>query len=184
VVGFLNGGSPEGYAPYVTGFLHGLNETGYVEGKNVAVDYRWARGQYDRLQEMAADQSARRFAEARRRPRAIAVLLDESRMTMHFPCSGGLSLDLGQLGRRHPGPAIKQQQASFVEGDEITLKYKDGEKKIVVASNTIIVAYVPADKSELKPGAKIFIAAANKKEDGMLEATAISVGRDGITPPM
>jgi hypothetical protein len=46
------------------------------------------------------------------------------------------------------------------------------------------VAYVPADKSELKPGAKIFIAAANKKEDGMLEATAISVGRDGITPPM
>jgi hypothetical protein len=71
-----------------------------------------------------------------------------------------------------------------VEGDEITLKYKDGEKKIVVASNTIIVAYVPADKSELKPGAKIFIAAANKKEDGMLEATAISVGRDGITPPM
>jgi len=55
VVGFLNGGSPDGYAPYVTGFLHGLNETGYVEGKNVTVDYRWARGQYDRLQVMAAD---------------------------------------------------------------------------------------------------------------------------------
>jgi ABC-type uncharacterized transport system substrate-binding protein len=55
VVGFLNGGSPDGYAPYVTGFLHGLNETGYVEGKNVTVDYRWARGQYDRLQAMAAD---------------------------------------------------------------------------------------------------------------------------------
>jgi putative ABC transport system substrate-binding protein len=53
VVGFLNGGSPDGYAPYVTGFLHGLNETGYVEGKNVTVDYRWARGQYDRLQVMA-----------------------------------------------------------------------------------------------------------------------------------
>src|SRR3954452_2293091 len=47
VIGFLNGGSPDGYAPYVTGFLHGLNETGYVEGKNVTVDYRWARGQYD-----------------------------------------------------------------------------------------------------------------------------------------
>src|SRR3954463_2868264 len=40
VIGFLNGGSPDGYAPYVTGFLHGLNETGYVEGKNVTVDYR------------------------------------------------------------------------------------------------------------------------------------------------
>jgi putative ABC transport system substrate-binding protein len=47
VVGFLNGGTPEGYAPYVTGFRQGLNETGYVEGKNVTMDYRWANGQYD-----------------------------------------------------------------------------------------------------------------------------------------
>jgi hypothetical protein len=49
VVGFLNGGSPGGYRVYVTGFLHGLSESGYVEGKNVTVDYQWARGQYDRL---------------------------------------------------------------------------------------------------------------------------------------
>jgi putative ABC transport system substrate-binding protein len=62
VVGFLNGGSPDGYALYVTGFLHGLNETGYVEGKNVTVDYRWARGQYDRLQAMAADLVRRKVA--------------------------------------------------------------------------------------------------------------------------
>jgi putative tryptophan/tyrosine transport system substrate-binding protein len=55
VVGFLNGGSPDGYAKYVTGFLRGLMETGYVEGKNVTVDYRWARGQYERLETMAAD---------------------------------------------------------------------------------------------------------------------------------
>jgi putative ABC transport system substrate-binding protein len=55
VVGFLNGGTADGYAPYVTGFLHGLNETGYVADKNVTMDYRWAMGQYDRLQEMAAD---------------------------------------------------------------------------------------------------------------------------------
>jgi putative tryptophan/tyrosine transport system substrate-binding protein len=62
VVGFLNGGSPDGYAPYVTGFLHGLNETGYGEGKNVTVDYQWARGQYDRLKEMAADLVRRKVA--------------------------------------------------------------------------------------------------------------------------
>src|SRR5882762_187125 len=55
VVGFLNGGSPDGYAPYLTGFLHGLIETGYVEGKNVTVDYQWAEGQYNHLQVMAAD---------------------------------------------------------------------------------------------------------------------------------
>ena len=62
VVGFLNGGSPDGYALYVTGFIHGLSETGYVESKNVTVDYQWARGQYDRLQVMAADLVRRKVA--------------------------------------------------------------------------------------------------------------------------
>ena len=46
------------------------------------------------------------------------------------------------------------------------------------------MTYVPGNKDELKPGAKIFIAGADKKEDGTLEAAAVSVGRDGITPPM
>ena len=55
-----------------------------------------------------------------------------------------------------------------VNGNEITLKYKDGEKKIVVVPETVIVTYVPGDKSELKPGAKILIAAANQKDDGTL----------------
>jgi hypothetical protein len=80
--------------------------------------------------------------------------------------------------------ATVAQVVKGVEGDEIALKYKDGEKKIHVAPDTVIVTYVPGDRSELKPGAKIFIAAANKKEDGALEAAAVSVGRDGITPPM
>jgi putative ABC transport system substrate-binding protein len=62
VVGFLNGGSPDEYALYVTGFLHGLNETGYVEGKNVTVDYQFARGKYERLQVMAADLVRRKVA--------------------------------------------------------------------------------------------------------------------------
>jgi len=80
--------------------------------------------------------------------------------------------------------ATVAQMVKGVEGDEITLKYKDGEKKIVVVPSTIIVTYVPADKSELKPGAKIFIAAAKKNDDGTLDAPSISVGRDGLAPPM
>jgi len=80
--------------------------------------------------------------------------------------------------------ATVAQMVKAVSGDEITLKYKEGEKKIVVAPDTVILTYVPGDKSELKPGAKIFIAAANKKDDGTLEAAAVSVGRNGITPPM
>jgi putative ABC transport system substrate-binding protein len=55
VVGFLNSGSPDGYAPYVARFRQGLKETGYVEGQNVAIEFRWADGQYDRVPAMAAE---------------------------------------------------------------------------------------------------------------------------------
>jgi hypothetical protein len=80
--------------------------------------------------------------------------------------------------------ATVAQMVKGVDGDVITLKYKDGEKKIVVTPQTEIVTYVPGSKDELKPGAKIFIAGAAKKDDGTLEAASISVGRDGVTPPM
>src|SRR6516164_7344074 len=55
VIGFLNSASRDGYAPMVAGFRQGLKETGYVEGQNVAIEYRWAEGQYDRVPPMAAE---------------------------------------------------------------------------------------------------------------------------------
>ena len=55
VIGFLNGGAPDGYATLVVAFARGLHTVGYVENQNVAVEYRWAKGQYDRLPAMAAD---------------------------------------------------------------------------------------------------------------------------------
>jgi len=80
--------------------------------------------------------------------------------------------------------ATVAQMVKAVDGDVITVKYKGGEKKIVVLPQTRIVAFVPGDKSELKPGVKIFIAAARKKDDGTLEAGSIAAGRDGLPPPM
>ena len=55
VVGFLDPSSLEKYAPFVAAFRKGLNEAGFVEGRNVAIDFRWAEGQYERLPVMAAD---------------------------------------------------------------------------------------------------------------------------------
>jgi len=70
------------------------------------------------------------------------------------------------------------------DGQNILVKYKDGEKKVVVPPGTPVVTFVTGDKSEVKPGAKIIIFGAVKKDDGVLEANRVNVGRDGIMPPM
>jgi hypothetical protein len=77
-----------------------------------------------------------------------------------------------------------EQMVTGVDGQTLSVKYKDGEKKLVVPPDATIVTYTPGDKNELKPGTKIFIAAAKKRPDGTLEAPRVNYGRDGLTPPM
>jgi len=69
-----------------------------------------------------------------------------------------------------------------VDGQEVTVKYKDGEKKIIIGKDAVIRAYVAGDKSELKPGAHIAIVRADKMPDGTLQTARINVGRDGVVP--
>ena len=69
------------------------------------------------------------------------------------------------------------------DGHTLLVKYKDGEKKVVVSPDTPVVTYVHADKSELRAGAKV-IAFFKKLPDGSFEANRISVGLNGLTPPM
>lgn len=70
-----------------------------------------------------------------------------------------------------------------VEGQVVTVKYKDGEKKVIVGKDTPIVAYAGAERSEVKPGAQVIVMAATKEADGTFKADRINVGR-GVTPPM
>jgi len=69
-------------------------------------------------------------------------------------------------------------------GDRVmTVQYKGGEKKILVTDNTVVVSYVPVDKSELKPGAPVFIGT-QKQPDGSFNAARVNVGLHGQVPPM
>ena len=77
-----------------------------------------------------------------------------------------------------------EESVASVDGQTLTLKYKTGEKKIIVTPQTVIVTYNPGDKADLKPGTKIFVAAAKKQPDGTLQAARINYGKDGLTPPM
>jgi hypothetical protein len=69
-----------------------------------------------------------------------------------------------------------------VVGPVVTVKYKDGEKKIIVGPDVPIVRYVVGDQSALKPGAAFSVIAAVKKPDGSFDVSRINVGRDGVVP--
>jgi hypothetical protein len=77
-----------------------------------------------------------------------------------------------------------EQTVAGVEGQTLSVKYKDGEKKLLVTPETAVVTYVVGNKDDLKPGTRIFIAAAKKQPDGSLQTARITYGKDGLTPPM
>jgi len=78
--------------------------------------------------------------------------------------------------------ATVDQVVAGVDGQVVMVKYKDGEKKIMIPADAVILAYVVGDKVELKPGAQIAIVRALKKPDGSLEANRVNVGRGGVVP--
>ena len=89
---------------------------------------------------------------------------------------------------REPGSTMTNADVATkveaVDGQTLTVKYKDGEKKVIVPPTTPVVRFTPGNKDDLKPGAQFFIVAATKQADGSYTAAAINVGRDGATPPM
>src|SRR2546425_3663091 len=106
VVGYLSGGSAGPFAPFLAAFHQGLRETGYVEGQNVAIEYRWAEGIYDRLPTLAADLVTRKvdvIATTGGPPSALAAKSATSTIPIVFtvgtdPVADGLVVNLARPG--------------------------------------------------------------------------------------
>jgi hypothetical protein len=77
-----------------------------------------------------------------------------------------------------------EQTVAGVDGQMLSVKYKDGEKKVLVTPETAVVTYVTGARDDLKPGIKIFVGAAKKQPDGTVQTPRITYGKDGLTPPM
>jgi hypothetical protein len=76
------------------------------------------------------------------------------------------------------------QTVAGVDGPVLSVKYKDGEKKVMVTPETAVVTFVAGSKEDLKPGIKVFVGAAKKQPDGTVQTPRITYGKDGLTPPM
>src|SRR6516225_3758368 len=160
VVGFLNVESPEGYQPMAAAFRRGLQESGYVEGQNVAIEYRWAHGHSERLPALAADLAQKRVTviAATSTPAAIAAKAATATIPIVFetasdPIRLGLVASLSRPGGNVTG--VTQTNV------EVAPKRLEVMHEILPNAKVLGLLINPADPSLAEPQLKDFQAAAH-----------------------
>jgi putative tryptophan/tyrosine transport system substrate-binding protein len=196
VIGFLNSASPDTYAPFVAAFRQSLREQGYIEGQNVAIEYRWAEGQYDRLPVLAADLVRRQVTVivATTNPAGPAAKTATTKIPIVFTM-GGDPVDLGLVAAlNRPGGNITGVTVLAVElgPKRLELLHK------LVPTATIVALVVnptnPSAESETKElqaaartlGLRLHVLNASTESDfdrvfatiGQLRAGGLVIGAD------
>jgi putative ABC transport system substrate-binding protein len=161
VVGFLNSATLSGYAPFAAAFRQGLSETGFVEGQNVAIEYRSAEGQNDRLPALAAELVRRQVAviAAAGTPSALAAKAATKRIPIVFstaadPVAIGLVASLNRPGGNITGVTNL--------GTELVQKQLEMLQRLVPTATIMAVLINPTSSSLAESTAKDAQAAARK----------------------
>jgi putative ABC transport system substrate-binding protein len=188
VIGFLDSGSPEGMTVNLDGFHRGLSETGFTEGKNVAVEYRWARGHYDQLPALAAELVRRPvavIAATRSSAPAIAAKAATATIPIVFqtgsdPVKEGLVASLNRPGGNVTGATrltveLMQKRLGLIS----ELVPKATAIGLLVNPNSLQAAAQVQEMQEGTRGRNMALHVANASNDRELNAAFAAIAQSG-----
>jgi putative ABC transport system substrate-binding protein len=160
VIGFLNADSPQSYAQQLSAFLKGLSEAGYVDGHNVAIEYRWAEGQNDRLPAMAADLVHRQVAVIAATTTAASLAAKAATTTIPIVFETGADpVELGLVPNlNHPGGNISGVTQT---NQEVTPKRLQLLHELVPSASIMALLVNPASHYQAESQAKEVLSAAH-----------------------
>jgi putative tryptophan/tyrosine transport system substrate-binding protein len=175
VIGFLNADSPTSYARQLSAFLKGLSEAGYVDGHNVAIEYRWAEGQNDRLPAMAADLVHRQVAVIAATTTAASLAAKAATTTIPIVFETGADpVELGLVPNlNHPGGNISGVTQT---NQEVTPKRLQLLHELVPSASIMALLVNPASHYQADSQAKGILSAAHTLG---LELHVLNASTDG-----